>query len=636
MFGLLLAAAGGGGVVTHVAGLPAPAVGTIGEGGPATEASLNNAEDVEVAPNGDIYIADYQSSRLLRIRGGILTVAYRGDFSADENDFSGVAVAEDGTVYFTTGEAVMALSPEGDLTEVTATEQGAQVYGPKLAVGPADELYMAGGSLPRVDRIEPDGSTTLIAGSDEIATTPGEGDGGPATEARFGRISDLAIDSAGAMYIADEGFGDVRRVGPDGVVTTVFGAGSISFNDAVDGTAAADVDYGSAEIGVAVDASDRLYIAPRLGGKVWRVEGTTLVTVVGGGTNPGTGFPPLETQLSAAFRVVVTDDGEILILVEDGRFLYSAAGVGQGLVDSVPSPGAINLDPVVIAASVALTGGLLLLVPFPAEIFNQTLADHHDQVRSWFSRGDRPPSQIWAKPWVLVVGVLAMALLYGFLDPGFGLDPSSLTTFLGLLAGVLVTTLGFALPTMLMRRTRAGDRGRLRLLPVAIVVGIACVVLSRLIGFLPGYLYGMAIGVVFAMDVGEEAEVSEVTVTAFVLLVVGLGAWFGLGAVRSAGGSQLMEAALAMITVSALEALVFGLLPVHGMPGRVLFRHSRWLWVVIWGLAVLAFFHVLINPQSGYLVDTAFVPVLTTYALLLGFGAVSLALWWWFRRVDRK
>ena len=120
--------------MVHVAGIPPPDVGNIGEGGPAAEAALNNAEDVAVAPNGDIYIADRNSARLLRIRDGVLTVAYRGDFAAGENDFSGVAISADGTVYFTTGLAVKSLSLDGTVTDVLTVEDSFQTFGPKLAV----------------------------------------------------------------------------------------------------------------------------------------------------------------------------------------------------------------------------------------------------------------------------------------------------------------------------------------------------------------------------------------------------------------------------------------------------------------------------------------------------------------------
>jgi hypothetical protein len=629
-------------VVVHVAGVPAPGVGTVGEDGPATQAALNNAEDVAVAPNGDIFIADANSSRLLRIRDGILTVPYRGDFSAGENEFTGVAAGDDGSVYFTTGLAVMVLTPDGETSEILATDPGAQVTGPKLAVGSDGLLYMAGGAVPRIDRIEADGTVTLIAGSDEPATSAGIGDGGPAAEARFGRISDLAIDSEGVIYLADEAFGDVRRISSDEVVSTVFGAGEIPITEAVDGTSAAAIDYGSAEIGIAVDSGDRLHVVPRLAGQVYLVDDGAVTTVAGGGANPGVGSPPLETQLQAPFRIAFTPQDDLLIIVEDGRFLYQAEGAAAGaaLVDSVPSPSEINLDPVVVATSLVLTAGMLFLVPFPAEIFNNTLVEHHDQIRGWFRRRkEEGGAGIWEKPWMLAVGLVVMALLYGFLDPGFGLNSASLPVFGGLLIGVLVTTLGFAVPTMVLRRRRGGERGKLRVLPVALLVGVACVLISRLIGFLPGYLYGIALGLLFSVEVGEEVEAREVATTGVITIAIALGAWFGLGAARSSDPgtfSDLVQAALAMITVSAFEALVFGLLPIHGMPGRVLFKHRRWLWVTVWGLSVLAFFHVLVNPQSGYLVDTAVVPVATTYALLAGFTVVSIGLWAWFRRSDRR
>lgn len=71
----------GGGLVSLVAGIDRAQSATAGEDGPATEAALNNAEDIAVAPNGDVYIADRNSQRLLKISDGILTVAYRGSFN---------------------------------------------------------------------------------------------------------------------------------------------------------------------------------------------------------------------------------------------------------------------------------------------------------------------------------------------------------------------------------------------------------------------------------------------------------------------------------------------------------------------------------------------------------------------------
>ncbi len=631
--GLLLLAAASSGVVVTVAGLPAPAVGTVGEGGPAAQAALNNAEDVEVAPNGDIYIADRNTQRLLRIRDGILEVAHRGNFGAGENDYSAVALADDGTVYFTNGQAVLSLAVDGTVSELSPLPQPGQANAPKLALV-ADGLLVAQGRIPRIDLIAPDGSVSVFAGSDTPATGAGEGDGGAPAGARFGSIADITVDSSGNVFIADDLFGDVRQISPDGVVSTVFGNGTVPVNDVADGTRAVDVDYRSAEIGVGVDNHDRLYIVPRLGGRVFQVNGGLITTVAGGGPNPGDGSDPLDTQLQAPFRIAFSGD-DLLILVEDGRFLLLAPGVAAagGLVASVPSPTEINLDPIVVATSIVLSAGMLFLVPFPAELFNNTLAEHHDEIRAWFGRKGRGEGP-WMRWWAITAGLVAMAVLCGFLDPGFIIGADSLPTFLGLLAGVIATTFGFLLPSMVMRRVKAGEMGRLRLLPLAMVVAVVCVLVSRLVGFLPGYLYGVALGLVFATTVDEPDEANEVTVSSLVLVIIAVGSWFGLGAVR--GGDQsawsgVVEAALAMITVAAFEGLVFGLLPVHGMPGRILFRSRRVVWVVIWGLSVLAFFHILVNPQSGYLVDTALVPTVTTYALLAVFALVSVGLWWRFR-----
>jgi hypothetical protein len=57
---------------------------------------------------------------------------------------------------------------------------------------------------------------------------------------------------------------------------------------------------------------------------------------------------------------------------------------------------------------------------------------------------------------------------------------------------------------------------------------------------------------------------------------------------------------------------------------------------VIWGVSVLFFFHVIINPFSGYLASSSLVPVATTIALLVLFTLVSLGLWGYFNVRGRR
>jgi hypothetical protein len=330
----------------------------------------------------------------------------------------------------------------------------------------------------------------------------------------------------------------------------------------------------------------------------------------------------------------------LLLWHQAGVVGFNQARVGtESLVEAVPSPGQLNLDPLVVATSLALTAGVVLLIPFPAEMFNNTLAQHHDEILGWLRRRGSRARDSWGSGPGLAAFLVAAALLYGLLDPEFGPRAESIPVFLGLLVGVAVTTLGFALPTMALRRLRAREWGRLRALPLALAAAVACVALSRWIGFLPGYLYGVVLGVSFTRPAQPREEAGEVAVTSVMVLVLSLGAWLALGQVRESSGDGLMatatEAALATTMVAGFEALAIGLLPLGGLPGRVLFQHRRPWWVTIWGLSVLTFFHALINPESGYLVDTALIPALTTVGLLAAFALASLGMWGFFRIRDR-
>src|SRR5262249_43678252 len=89
-----------------------------------------------------------------------------------------------------------------------------------VAVGPDGSLYIA--DYGRVRRVSRGGMITTVAG----AGIPGlSGDGGPATAARFSSIVGIAMGSDGSLYIADNQNVRVRRVGPDGIMTTAAGSG---------------------------------------------------------------------------------------------------------------------------------------------------------------------------------------------------------------------------------------------------------------------------------------------------------------------------------------------------------------------------------------------------------------------------
>jgi RHS repeat-associated protein len=272
-----------------------------GDGGPAVDACLFGVNDVAVAPDGSLYLADTFNERVRRIGpdGIITTVAgtgtegYNGDTipatSAQLRGPTAVAVGPDGSLYIadnfnqrvrrvdtagliTTIAGTGAVGNDGDGGRATAATL---IHLNDLAVAPDGALYLATGS--RVRRIGPDGIITTVAGGGELE--PAEADGGPAVDAKLFDVSDVALGPDGSLYLADSGHHRIRRVDTSGIISTVAGNGVAGFSgDGGPATSAQLKDPG----GVAVSLTGNLYIADRYRVRLVSPEGT-IRTVAGTG-----------------------------------------------------------------------------------------------------------------------------------------------------------------------------------------------------------------------------------------------------------------------------------------------------------------------------------------------------------------
>jgi hypothetical protein len=172
-------------------------------------------------------------------------------------------------------------------------------------------------------------------------------------------------------------------------------------------------------------------------------------------------------------------------------------------------------------------------------------------------------------------------------------------------------------------------------MPWTILVAVGCVLLTRLTAFQPGYLYGLLIGFSFATELSVRDEGRATAIASAWVLALTVLAWFGLAMVRGWGDPAgavtiLLTAALTTVVVAGFEGVVFGLLPLRFLPGAAVFAWSRRTWTVLFVAGFFGFLHILVNPQSGYLADTARTPMLTVVLLFVFFGAVSVALWAYF------
>jgi sugar lactone lactonase YvrE len=304
-----------GGIVTKVAGLPSGRGCGTSNDGPADAVQLDHPLGVAVDGTGDVYIADYGNCVVRKLSGGaITTVAGRGTHVCVYDAASGpatsvsvypsaVAVAGDGSVYIADwANCRVRQLRNGAITTVAGVGTGllagcgssgdggsaiaAQLNKPfGVAVDGQGDVYIADTSNCRV-RVVRAGTISAFAGTGAgaLGTCNAGGDGGPASAATMGAPFGIAVDGAGDVFVVDSTNCNVRRVTPDGTITTVVGtigppAERCGFGG--DGGPATTAKLNHPE-GIAVDAQNNLYIADTQNCRVREVTGGVIQTIAGG------------------------------------------------------------------------------------------------------------------------------------------------------------------------------------------------------------------------------------------------------------------------------------------------------------------------------------------------------------------
>jgi trimeric autotransporter adhesin len=221
--------------------------------------------------SGDnLYIAGGGSVRKLTPDGGISTIA--------NEDGVAIAVDQAGNVYLAQGGRVRKIMPTGQIATVAGNgtcgytgdggaATGALVCANGVAVDGDGYLYVAEAQSRRIRRISPDGVITTVAGTGDCCYS---GDGGPAVAAQLNLApwgGGMSIDRDGNVYIGDAGNQRVRAISANGVINTVAGGGSSSI--AAGNATGVQLNYPTS---AAVDSQGNLYISDTGGGRVLKVS----------------------------------------------------------------------------------------------------------------------------------------------------------------------------------------------------------------------------------------------------------------------------------------------------------------------------------------------------------------------------
>jgi len=289
--------------------------------GSATTAQFDNPVGIAIDASGNQYLADSFNSRIRKIspNGQVSTFAGSTQGFADgigENALfslpADVAADASGNVYVADflNHRIRKISPSGVVSTLAGSTEGfadgigtdAQFDKPRgIAVDNSGNIYVTEVGNDKIRKITPDGLVSTIAGS-----TEGFSDG-TATTAQFCNPNGIVIDATGNIYVSDNCNFKIRKITPEGNVTTLAG----SMKGQVDGVGSTA--QFSSPTGIDIDALGNLYVADFSVHKIRKVTSDGKVTTIAGSTlgfADGTGS---NAQFSFPSSIAIDDRGDLFI-----------------------------------------------------------------------------------------------------------------------------------------------------------------------------------------------------------------------------------------------------------------------------------------------------------------------------------
>ncbi|HEY4207282.1 MAG TPA: IPT/TIG domain-containing protein [Puia sp.] len=277
--------------------------------GPADIAQFKAPEGVALDRQGNIIVADRDNNVIRKITP-------RGDVST---------IAGTGTAGYADGAAASAMfkSPF------------------KVAIDNDNNIIIADRDNFKIRKLTPDGVVSTIAGS-----TAGFADGSGST-AKFAQPLDVAVDALGNIYVADNTNHRIRKISPSGTVSTLAGSGTAGY---ADGTGT-DAMFKNPS-GLTMDNAGNIIVADRINNLVRKVTPDGVVTTVAGTTAAGTSDGPASSAtFNNPYGVVAGGDGNIYVadlttalirkITPDG-VVTTIAGSGSGFADGLSTTAKFN------------------------------------------------------------------------------------------------------------------------------------------------------------------------------------------------------------------------------------------------------------------------------------------------------
>jgi hypothetical protein len=317
--------------------------GPCGDGGPATMAELSDPYDIEIGPDGSVYVL---TNRVRRIGTDGVIRAFAGNGTYEYSGDGGPATAA--------GLSASAMTFDG-----------------------AGNLFLADSGNNRIRKVDTSGVITTVAGTGVAGFS---GDGGPASSAQFDSPGELAFAGDGALLVVDSRNLRIRRIDGSGRISTIAGVGGFGVQTDGDGAAAVAAHIGSVSA-VRSGPSGSVYLSGP--DTVRRIDAAGIITTFAGG-GVGDNGPALQATLSSELRVAADAQGNVYAVdrnmnrvrrISPTGIVTTFAGTGKYPVPACPNCGdggpatAVPLNPQAVALDgagnvfVALTSQIARITP---------------------------------------------------------------------------------------------------------------------------------------------------------------------------------------------------------------------------------------------------------------------------------
>lgn len=343
-------------------------VGFGGDGDKVEKARINTGQVCQVAPDGSYYIADWGNHRIRKVSasGIITTVAGKG--SAGNSGDGGPALQaelrnphrvisrKDGSLLIADqgNHSIRIVTPDGIINTYAGSGNSgfsgdggpalqAEVYYPRgLAVSPDGSVYFSDCYNNRIRMIDPSGIITTVAGTGNAGYTGG---GGLATAAEINQPQEVVFYD-GSVYFSDQDNHCIRKITPDGKISTVAGNGKRGYTG--DGGLATEAELDTPE-GFGLDKNGRLYIAEQNNHCIRVVDAKGVITTFAGtgkSGNTGDGGSAINATFSEPHAIAIGYDGSIYVSDVNNHNIRKVESSTYGLAFGelmIPSPDASEL-----------------------------------------------------------------------------------------------------------------------------------------------------------------------------------------------------------------------------------------------------------------------------------------------------